>query len=253
MNSVLNRRDILKTVLITSACSLIENKLWAAKLVSNVAASSPGIDETLGIARVSLASFPALNTNGGSVRLGSSNLASDSSGPIGLFYPILINRISATEYVVLDTQCTHAGFVVPACVGGLNGHSTCPGHQSQYDIRGHVLPGFDAKQNLLNYPASLSNGVLTIQLFDQGYTITQEVVVSGSGKRIGLKFQGFVGTEYEVRYRPNMNTLPTTVPFATSLNGALTNTFITANNFDLEFFVAPQDGIFQVATRLRPV
>jgi Rieske Fe-S protein len=256
MNPLLNRRDVIKTILVTTACSLIENKLWAAKVVSDVTAAS--IDPTVGTARINVASFQALGTNGGSIRLGSSSLMAQSTGPVGLFYPVVINRISATEYVTLDTQCTHAGFVVGTCVGGVNGHMTCPGHGSQYDIRGDVVQG-PASFPLLRYPTTLANGVLNITMFDQGFDVRQATVLNGNEKRLELSFDGFDGVEYEVRYRQNMAALPTPVPFATSVSGGATATVIKGNfnTPTLKVYVVPQngiqDGIYQVAIKWRAV
>jgi Rieske Fe-S protein len=260
MNSLFNRRDVMKTILVTSACSLIENKLWAAKVVSEVSevAASPGIDPTIGIARITPGSFPALSTNGGSIRLGSSNLQNGGPGPVGLYYPIVINRISATEYLTLDTQCTHAGYVVGACVGGITGRMACAnttaGHGSKFDIRGNPVAG-PASFPLLSYPTTLANGVLTIQLFDQGFDVTQKTVLNGSEKRLELSFLGFDKTEYEVRYRTSMEALPTVIPFATAVSGAVGATVITGavQTPTLKVYVVPQDGIYQVAIRLRAV
>jgi Rieske Fe-S protein len=259
MNQLLNRREVIKTILVTSACSLIQNKLWAAKVVSDVAPiAASAIDTSVGIARISLASFPALNTNGGSVRLGSSNIQSGNSSPVGLYYPVVISRISTTEYVTLDTQCTHAGYVVGACSGGVNGRMACgntaPGHGSQYDIRGNPVAG-PAQFPLLSYRTSVANGILTAQIFDEGFVVTQKTVLNGSEKRLELSFDGFVDTEYEVRYRTNMTALPTAVSFATSVSGAVTSTVIKGNaqTPTLKVYVVPQDGIYQVAIKWRTV
>jgi Rieske Fe-S protein len=253
MNDLLSRRDVIKTILVTTATSLIGNKAWAAKTVSDVA---PSIDPNVGIARVNLSSFPALNNNGGSVRLGSSGLvAGGIGGPVGLYYPIVISRISATEYVAVDTQCTHAGSVVGACVGGVNGRMTCPNHGSQFDIRGRVQPGFDARLDLLSYTTSLNSGVLTIELPDFGFNVTQTGVLNGIEKRLQLTWPTVTSTEYEVRWRPNMETPPTVVPFSTTLTGSLIATTFTSpfSGGSRSVFVLPQSGIYQVAMKMRSV
>jgi Rieske Fe-S protein len=252
MNDLLSRRDVIKTVLVTTATSLIGNKAWAAKTVSEVAAN---IDPTIGIARITLSNFPALNNNGGSVRLGSSGIISGSSGPVGLYYPIVISRVSASEYVAVDTQCTHAGFVVGACVGGLNGRMTCPGHGSQFDIRGLVQPGFDAQFDLLSYTSSVSDGILRIELPDVGYSVTQTAVMNGSQKRLQLTWPTVSATEYEVRWRPNLETAATVVPLFTTLTGTTSTNVYTSpfNGGTRSVFILPQDGIYQVAIRMRQV
>jgi Rieske Fe-S protein len=255
MIDLLSRRNVIKTILVTTATSLIGNKAWAARTISDVAASPPGIDPNLGLAKVTLSSFPALASDGGSIRLGSSNIQSQSVGPVGLYYPLLINRISATEYVTLDSQCTHAGFVVAKCIGGLAGTMTCPGHGSKFDIRGQVLPGFDAQFDLLSYTTMVSDGILTIELPDVGYTITQTSVLNGTQKRLQLTWPSVSSTEYEVRWRPNLETAPTVVSFFTTLTGTTAVTSVTSpfSGGNRSVYVIPQDGIYQVAIRMRAV
>lgn len=244
---LLSRRDVIKTFMVTSAASLIGNKVWAAKAVGEVIAKNH--DPDIGHARIVLSSFPALNVNNGSVRLGSSGISGDF--PIGLYYPIIINRITATEYVALDSQCTHAGCVVGAFSGGV---MTCNCHGSQFNIRGQVVRN-PANAPLTSYPTQLSNGVLHIQLFgpDLGFSVRHIVADSIVGRRIGLTFTSYAGTEYEVRHRVNFDTNPTVVPFSTTQTGNLTSTFITGNDTDRTIYVAPADGFFQVALRLRQV
>jgi Rieske Fe-S protein len=258
MNDLLSRRGVIKTILVTTATSLIGNKAWAAKTVSEVAAS---IDPNVGIAKIVLSAFPALVNNGGSVRLGSSSLTSQGAEgginvtPNGLYYPIVISRISATEYVAVDTQCTHAGSVVSACVGGLSGRMTCPFHGSQYDIRGKVQPGSEANFDLLSYQTGLADGILSVRLPDFGFTVTQTGVLNGSQKRLQLSWRTVSATEYEVRWRPNLESIPLVEPHSATLSGA-----VTANTFTSPFtggvrsvYVLPKDGIYQIAIKQRTV
>lgn len=245
---MLSRRDVIKTFMVTSAASLIGNKVWAAKAVGEVVAASH--DPDVGHARVVLSSFPALNNNNGSVRLGSSGI-DGSNFPIGLYYPVVINRISATEYVALDTNCTHQSCVVGAFSGGA---MTCNCHGSQFNIRGQVTRG-PAQAPLTSYPTQLINGVLHIQIFglDLGFSIRHMVADGASGRRIALTFLSYSGVEYEVRHRANFNTNPTVVPFSTTLTGAVTTQSLTGNDAERTVYVNPADGFFQIAQRLRQV
>jgi len=246
----LSRRGVIKTLLVASATSLIGNKVWAGKVVSDVKASLD--DPFTGTARILLSSFPALNTNGGSVRLGSSGINSNNF-PDGLFYPMIINRISATEYVTLESQCSHAGCVVNAFVGSVaTGRITCNCHGSQYDIRGNVKVG-PAGFGLLSYPTTLKNGVLIIKVHDAGFNVTQTTVLNGTQKRLKLTWDSYNPVEYELRWRPNFATEPVVVPFATSATGAITPKVILGNDDVQTLYVDPQDGIYQIAIRLRPV
>jgi Rieske Fe-S protein len=248
MNDLFSRRDVIKTFMVTAATSLIGNKVWAAKAVSEIA---PAIDPDMGFARVVLSSFPALNNNNGSVRLGSSSISNNF--PIGLYYPILINRISATEYVALDTSCTHAGCVVPT-FSSSQGFIECACHGSRYNIRGQVLRA-PATAPLTSFPTRLNNGVLEIDVFGPGlgFEIRSLVAEGAAGKRIALTFTTFAGVEYEVRHRATIGGATTVVPCALSITGPISQSSITGNETDRTIYVAPADGFFQIAVRLRAV
>jgi Rieske Fe-S protein len=248
-----SRRNVIKTLLVASASSFIGDKLWTGKVVSEVKAQ--GFDPDMGIARLVLSSFSALSTNGGSVRLGSSNILSQGF-PAGLYYPLIINRISATEYVALDSMCIHAGCVTAKFSGSVTtGRMTCNCHGSQYDIRGKCTAGpAPVGQSLTSYPTTLSNGILQIRIKTDpswGFETMQTTVLNGTEKRLKLTWTSYNPVEYEVRFRPNLGVEPTVVPFFSTINGTTTRTFITGNDNLQNAFVVPQDGIYQVAIRLR--
>jgi Rieske Fe-S protein len=252
MHELLSRRDVIKTILVTSAFSIIENKLWAAKIVGEVTANA--IDPNVGVARILLSPLTALNTNGGSVRLGSSSLIGDL--PRGAFYPVIINRVSATEYVTVESACLHEGAVVGKLSGGVNGRMTCPRHGSQYDIRGKCTLGpAPVGVSLLSYPTTISNGVLLIQMIDQGFSFTQQQVLNVNEQRLALSWDALDQVEYEIRFRPNFSTEPTPVNSSLTLAGGFTSTFVPGltNGGTRTVYVQPQDGFFQVAIRMRAV
>jgi len=256
MHENLTRRDIIKTILVTSATSIIGGKTWAAKAISEVTANA--IDPNVGTARILLSSFTALNNNGGSVRLGSSSIS--GGFPLGLFYPITINRLSATDYVALDSQCLHEGCVVGALSGGVNGHMTCPCHGSTYTARGVCVGGpAPVGQVLRNYPTTLEGGILKIDVADQGFNTVMTQALNGTETRLELRWDSFASVEYEVRYRPNFATEAVKVNFSSTLSGSFTTTFVTGNDTlasDVaarRAYVPATDGIYQVAIRLRSV
>jgi Rieske Fe-S protein len=259
MPEAFTRREIIKTILVTTATSFLGGKVWTAKAISEVMANP--IDPNLGVARVQLSNFTALNSDGGSVRLGSSNIVGSppSTTAAGLYYPILINRLSATEYVVLDTQCLHAGCVLPTLSGGLNGRISCPCHGSQYDARGLCVQGpAPVGFSLRSYPAQLqAGGILKIDIADQGFQMLTKEVLNGAETRLQISWDSFSSVEYELRYRPDFATEPVKVNFATTLTGAASASFITGNDTAAtetgarKIYVVPQDGIYQVAIRLR--
>ncbi|HUS35659.1 MAG TPA: Rieske (2Fe-2S) protein [Verrucomicrobiae bacterium] len=245
----LSRREIIKTIFVTSACSIINNKLWAAKLVGEVTGNA--INPTVGIARINLAPFTALNTNGGSVRLGSSSLSGDV--PRGALYPIIINRVSATEYVVVDSACLHEGAVIGRL---LSGRMTCPRHSSQYEIHGVCTRGpAPIGASLNSYPNSLANGILTIELPDQGFSFTQQEVVNANEKRLALTWDALELVEYEVRHRLNLQTEALRVNCSLTPTGTFTTGLIPGivNGGTRTVYVQPQDGFFQIAINLKTV
>lgn len=247
----LSRREIIKTIFVTSAFSIINNKLWAAKVVSNVTANA--INPTVGVARINLSSFTALNTNGGSVRLGSSSLVGDV--PRGSLFPIIINRVSATEYVVVDSACLHEGAVIGKFSGAITtGRMTCPRHSSQYEIHGVCTRGpapIGARLN--SYTNSLSNGILTIEIPDQGFSFTQEIVTTASDKRIKLTWDALEFVEYEVRYRPDYSTEPVRINCSLTETGTFTTGLIPGiiNGGTRTAYVPANDGFYQIAIGMR--
>ena len=253
----LSRRDVIKTLFVTSAFSLINNKLWAAKVVSEVKAAA--INPTVGIARINLASFPALGANNGSVRLGSSSL--NGFDPLGALNPIIINRISATEYVTVDSACLHEGAIISRLTGTTTLRMTCPRHAAQYEIHGICTrnPNTGATgfvgQSLTSYPTSVANGILSIELTDQGFSFTQQEVVNANEKRLALTWDALDRVEYEIRFRPSFATEPVAVNCSLTPTGAFTSTFVPGllNGGTRTVYVQPQDGFFQVAIRLRSI
>jgi Rieske Fe-S protein len=263
----LTRREVVKTILVTSATSLIGNKAWAAKLVGDVKPKA-SFDEFVGTARVLLSSFPALGNDGGSVRLGSSTVrrTTDSDGsphyaPDGLFYPILINRVSATEYLAIDSQCLHSGCVLPtasAPVNGVPGKIKCLCHGSEYTFQGICTAGpAPVGQSLRIFPSTLeSSGILRIET-DQWFDMAQTIVLNASEKRLQITWDSFEFVEYELRWRPDLTTEPVKINFATTPSGAMNTAVIMGNDNAatdpgaVKIYVVPQDGIYQVAIRLR--
>jgi nitrite reductase/ring-hydroxylating ferredoxin subunit len=258
MSQLLSRRDVIKTVFVTSAFSIINNKLWAAKVVSDVTANS--INPTIGVARIQLSSFTALNTNGGSVRLGSSSIDGNNM-PIGAINPVIINRISATEYVTVDSACLHEGATIGKFSGTVTtGRMTCPRHSSQYEIHGvctrNPTTGVNIiGQRLPSYPTSVAGGILTIELPDQGFTFTEAEVLNGNEKRFALSWDALDRVEYEIRHRPDFATEPVVVNSSLTLSGGFTNTFVPGllNGGTRTVYVQPKDGFFQVAVRMRSI
>jgi Rieske Fe-S protein len=238
------RREVLKTLLVSTATSLIGGKLWAAQTVSDV---TPAIDPTIGIARFAVSGFPALAIDGGSVRLGSFGFLLDA-GPLK---PIIINRVSATEFAVLDSQCPHRGCVVNPYDRG-SGLVICPCHGSQFDIRGNLVQG-PAPLSLYRYDSFIANGILEIQLLDYGFDVTQTLVLNGAQQRLQLSAHTLPGVEYEVRFGTDLKSLPASVPFAQTLSGEPGNGALHGDGTVKSAYVIPKPGFYQLACRMTQV
>jgi Rieske Fe-S protein len=87
-------------------------------------------------------------------------LVTTDVGPDGA--PILVHRLSPTQYEAHSMVCTHKGCVIAD--PDQSGIATCPCHGAQFDSGGRVLAG-QAKSDLLEYPTSFNsqNKALTIK------------------------------------------------------------------------------------------
>ena len=72
--------------------------------------------------------------------------------------PIIVTRISETEYAAFSSKCTHWGCEVALPE---NNVITCHCHKSTFDMNGKVTRG-PAKKDLPAFPTKLEGSVLTI-------------------------------------------------------------------------------------------
>ncbi|MBM4195341.1 MAG: Rieske (2Fe-2S) protein [Gemmatimonadetes bacterium] len=83
--------------------------------------------------------------------------------PDGLADPIIVTRVSATEFVAVSPICTHRG-----CTAEATGERiVCPCHGSTYTPDGRVVRG-PAERALTRYPVALRGDELTIMLTPMG-------------------------------------------------------------------------------------
>jgi nitrite reductase/ring-hydroxylating ferredoxin subunit len=247
------RRDVLKTLLVGTATSMLGPKVWSAQTIIDIAPTN----DPFGTARIRLADFPDLAQDSGSIRIGSSVLSA-SGTPEGLYYPMVITRLSATEYIALKTECVHAGCVVGKFNGDefFPGVMKCPCHGTEYDIRGTVTHAPDdapalVGSKLFQFPTTLANGILTIRMLDYGIDLTQTGLVQNN--RVQLTWLSFENVEYEVRYRRRLSDEPQTIPFALTETGpATTESFKSPGGFG-NVYVPAQEGIYQIALHLHDV
>jgi Rieske Fe-S protein len=239
-----SRRRFVKTFTLGTAFSTLFGKPWQASVLADITPSSAGL------LRIKLSDYPALQEDFGSVRIGI-NPIDNPFGPLGAFYPILINHHFGTAYYALDTFCQHAGCVVPPFVEA-DGGSICPCHGSGYGIDGRVLSG-PTVSPLTRYTITF-DGVetLTVEVPNLGYCVNSALVQTANTPRLRLDFPTFENVTYELYFRERVQEDWTVVPFALSLTSAITQLTLIGNSSPASIFVnrTTQTGFYSVGIKL---
>lgn len=214
-----SRRRFVKTFVFGAAASaLCTGRPWRGTFLAEASPAPSGLNE--GILQIKISDYPPLAEAFGSIRLGFNPINSDSSGPMGFFYPVLINRGDSNDFYAMDSGCAHAGFVVPI-YDAVEGAMICPGHQSHYAIDGTVWEDQESSTSLTRFNLTYDGvDTLTIKVPFLGYSVTCSAAQSSTAPRLQLGFPTFFGVEYEVRFRARIENPWTVVPFATSADGA---------------------------------
>src|SRR5580765_341514 len=190
----LPRRSFIKHFVVGTAFSNILGKKWFATVLADCQPITPAG----GILQVKLSDFPALQSEQGSVRLALNPF--NESGPIGTFYPILVNRGSGNQFFALSSRCTHQACVVPPFEASF-GSSVCPCHGSQYRIDGTVLQG-PAGGSLQRFTISFDGvNLLCIEIPTLKYSPTGSTVESTVGSRFRLQFPAKSRLKYQILFR----------------------------------------------------
>jgi Rieske Fe-S protein len=194
-----SRRQFIKTFAVFTAAAVAPSR-WQAVVLADV---QPSVPPDIGLMRLRLSDFPVLQKPFGSLRLGTSPIGSDHF-PVGLFYPVLINRGLSGQFYALDTSCSHEGCTVPTYDPAAQ-CMQCPCHGSQYYIDGTVRRGpanFPLRSFTIHYDGA---DALAIELPDVSFGL-EPVQVQPNGGRLQLRFIGFDQLQYELRFRPNATT-----------------------------------------------
>ena len=246
--TILSRRRFIKSFVVGTAYSTMAGADWFATLLADCTASTT----TAGILRVKVSDFPALQSDNGSVRLlfhpinASSNLPANSS-----FYPVLINRVAAGQFLALNTRCSHQSCVVPP-FNPANGSSTCPCHFSQYRIDGTVIPGSLAQFPLSRFTLSFDGvDLLCIEIPNLGYNVTGATLQTSAGPRFSLQFPTKSALKYEVRFRQSVPDPGTVVPSSTTETGAATSNVLSGTGATATLYVdrTAAAGFYSVAVQ----
>lgn len=249
--SSIQRREFIKVFAWTTAYSNLLDADWFGSVLGEVSVPPR---PTVGIFRLNITDFPALQNDFGSVRIGTSRLAANV--PLGLFYPMLINRAPGGRFYALNSECTHAGCAVPAFSRASNS-SACPCHGSRFAIDGTAING-PASFPLQQYKVSFDGiNLLTIEIPDWPHEIVSTKVESGAAlkPRLQLKFLAFANLEFEVLSRASLAEAWKQVSFALTPDGAASETvFMGIDDFaNLYVDRVAEAGFFAVAIRVRQV
>lgn len=142
--SQIDRRDFMRR-----ATGALAATPLAALLAGCAALAARVVPVSEGKLHLALTHYPELETIGGALKL----------APAGFETPVYVLTLARGQHAALSPICTHLG-----CTVEIQGSRiVCPCHGSTYDREGRVLQG-PAERALTRYPATLSDGVLVIDL-----------------------------------------------------------------------------------------
>lgn len=247
MPPLLRRREIIKTFFLGSALSRLLSESRTDAVQFTVQNALPDY----GMMKVRVSDFPVLEHELGSVRIGTSPIDSRNF-PVGVFYPVLINRGHNGEFYALDTACSHEGCTVPP-LDPASEIIQCRCHGSQYAIDGSLLRG-PAGFGLRSFKTSFDGtDLLAIELPDLAYTVeVKRVTVKG---RIGLQFLSFANIDYELRGHSALSSELQILPFSAIPDGPLTQTSFSGIDDFITLYVDAgiPTGFIQVVMKTKEV
>jgi Rieske Fe-S protein len=244
-----SRREFIRIFVFGAATAAVLGQPWRRTYLAEAAeAASDGS----GLLQIRLSDYPSLLNEMGSVRIGLNGIADDNTGPLGFFYPILINRGSGDQFYALDSGCSHAG-----CVVGLydefEGAIICPCHDSHYNIDGTVWEGQEAKSSLRSLPVTYDGAdTLSIRVPFLGYSVNAALVSDSEPPRLRLTFQTRGGVLYEVRHRATLHSDWMPVRFAISETGPIDQAELSGTDLEESIYVSRigSTGFFSIAIRV---
>lgn len=160
--------------------------------------------------RVNIAAIPSLELNGGSAII-------TFNSEISM---VLINRDSEFDFFAMDPTCPHGACRVDPYSISTNS-IVCPCHGSQFTLQGQLIQG-PAVGPLQLYATQLdSPSVLSIEIPGLVHRLDQIAVHSSSpsGSRMRLTFPTMFGSQYHIRYSPDLASSFAITSFASSEGG----------------------------------
>ncbi len=169
---------------------------------------------------LSLADWPPLQAQGGSVQIHLSPDAPD----------LVINRGAGGQFFAMDSTCTHAGCQVGKFMAASN-YIECPCHGSRYDIQGRVVRG-PADEDLASFPAVFDGAdelKVNLAFLPADVRAIRLWQKSASSIRVKLSFPVTGSERYQVRRHTSPSGPFVVVPFSTLPSGLATQTLLEAS------------------------
>jgi Rieske Fe-S protein len=257
--SRLSRRGFIKTATLLTAISTLGTKRWTETVVAQLLPKG-------GVLRLNLGDFPALQSDFGSVRIGTNPVVPAPSpgapacrkplNTIPDLYPVIINRAPGNKFFALNSACTHEACAVARFGGGTTGFMQCPGHGTRFRIDGTVIAGSGpANFPLTSYEVEFDHAnTLRIKLPDIFFELSTVGVVPEGARKFALNFLASTNVTYEVRHRATLASPSVAVPFSTTPEGPATNSIAGVDDY-VTVFVERQTpaGFYSVAMKVSEV
>lgn len=212
-----------------------------------------------GYVKLKVEDYAELGANNQTLRLGFTAISGGGNNrkPVNTrFYPLLITRSSPGNYMVVDSNCTHAGWMVTQSGSTLR----CPVHNSRFQFDGTRISG-PASSPLKSYksvwrPDIGTQGELAIEVPRLGYSVEMQPIDADSDL-IELKFLARQSIPYQIMFRDTLKDEWSVVEHTTSSSGTPNQTdFIrsTSDGFANVFVAKPStQGFFGVQNLVNKV
>ncbi|HAM72753.1 MAG TPA: hypothetical protein DCM86_14015 [Verrucomicrobiales bacterium] len=248
--SLLPRRRFLRRFGLGLAVSALPGRRWRETILWEAAAATP---DAPAVVTLSLADFPALGSDLGSVRLTVNPVGPDHF-PRGNIYPFLVNRVSEGVFRAMSAECRHAGCVVES-YDELSEGIRCPCHGSVYDITGQRIVGPAPDGSSLGPLPLIYDGIGSLQVTIPGLAFRiapSRVDLGGGGGRLRLQFPTLPWVTYEVHFRERVSDPGLPVPFSSSPEGPPDQWTVTGDELPATVYVAPPggSGFFEISMLL---
>lgn len=249
----MNRRSFSKRIgLATLGASCPElgaaRRLWGAVTPA---------DETLGRLSIPLESAPELKEVGATVRLGLSPLRGSGAQlkpENQKFYPILITRANATDFLAIESNCAHESYVVDRVAG--SDFLRCPVHGSTFGLDGVRRFG-PASANLKRFETCLDVPRQSLDIFIPFMRYDLEISKSPSVTgRLKIRMTARFSVTYQVFRQERLGDPWEPAWFSLSESGPLDQTELNTDDFDrkIDLFVEPtaETTFFEVRADIHP-